>query len=255
MSKLISTAFFSFFQLVLIAQTAFSGDITDRNYINRFGYLQIVKSETNAEAKSKTVKTIYNFGENGYLVEKTVQGKETLTSQYAYDENGNVLEINTKLPNGKLVITEKYKYDNLNRLKESETRRLTENVKITEKMEWIDVNTRHLTHTTHDKDVKILTSYDKYNRPLSEVLEDATLTEWSYWGNIPVMKKVKNGDQIATIERYDFDTEMRIATIETGDLRKNFTYDDRGLLLKTETFDNNDALIASEKYEYVQEAK
>ena len=193
--------FFTLISIVAIAQKPFTGDVTDRDYINRIGFTQIIKTETSDATKGKTVKTTYNFGENGYLTERIVQNTETTTSQFSYDDKGNNIEITTKSSSGKVINSEKYAFDNLNRLSETEIRKTGENIKITERVQWIDENVRHLTRKTNDVETKILTNFDKYNRPISEVLEDATMTEWSYWGNIPVMKKVHNGDVINTIER------------------------------------------------------
>jgi hypothetical protein len=255
MFKLHLAAIFSLFQIISLAQKPFSGDVTERDYINRFGYAQITKTESGETPQSMPIKTLFNFGENSFLTTKIVQGKEVLTSQYTYDENGNVLEITTKNASGKLFRSEKYAYDKLNRLKDAESLWVAGNVKKTEKAMWLEDGSRHVTRMANDKEVKILTNFDKYNRPLTEIVEDGSLTEWSYMGNMPVMKKYKIGETITNIERYDFDAANRISSIENNQIRKVFQYDDKNLLLKTETFDTNGLKIAWEKYEYSFDAK
>jgi hypothetical protein len=255
MFKLQLVAIFSIFQFILTAQKPFTGDVTDRDYLNRFGYTQITKSESGETAQGKPVKTIFTFGENSFLITKTMQGKETLTSDYKYDDNGNVLEIITKNANGKLYSTEKHVYDKQNRLKESEINQVADKTKTTEKAIWLEDGSRHLTRITNDKEVKFLTNFDKFNRPLTEFAEGGSATVWAYVGNLPVLKKYKMGETITNIERYDFDSENRISTIENNQIRKVFTYDSSNLLLKTETFDTNGLKIGWEKYEYSFEAK
>ncbi len=255
MFKLHLVAIFSIFHVMSFAQKPFTGDVTERDYINRFGYMQIIKTESSETTQGKVVKTIFTFGENSLLATKTVQDKEVLTSQYSYDDKDNIVEIATKNANGKLYSFEKYGYDKLNRLKESETRQMGDNSKKTEKILWLEDDTRHLTRWNNDKEVKILTNFDKYNRPLSELVDDGSGTEWLYLGILPVMKKYKMGESLLNIERYDFDTENCIATIENTQIRKIFHYDNAGLLLKAETFDTNGVMIGWEKYEYAFDAK
>lgn len=255
MIKLQLAAFFSFFSIILVAQKPFTGDVTERDYINRFGYTQITKSESSEITQGTAIKTLYTFGENGFLRTKTVQNKEVLTSQYTYDDNGNVLEITTKNANGKLYTSEKYGYDKLNRVKESDIHHVADNNKTTEKVMWLEDETRHLTRFTKDKEVKYLTNFDKFNRPLSELVDDGSGTEWAYSDILPVMKKYKMGESILSIERYDFDTENRIAVIENAQIRKVFIYDNSNLLIKTEIFDTNGVKIGWETYEYAFEAK
>ena len=255
MSKGLLTAFITFFHIILIAQKPFTGDVTDRDYLNRFGYTQITKSESGETTQGKVVKTVFIFGENSFLTTKTVQGKTVLTSQYTYDDNGNTTEITTNMANGKLHSLEKYIYDNQNRLKESEINQVVDNIKTTEKTMWLEDGSRHMTRITNDKELKLLTNFDKYNRPLTEFMESGSATEWSYMGILPVMKKYKMGETITNVERYDFDSENRISTLENNQIRKVFTYNSSNLLLKAETFDTNGVMIEWEKYEYSFDSK
>jgi hypothetical protein len=255
MLKLHFVAIFSIFQLILLAQKPFSGDVTERDYINRFGYAQVTKTESGETPKGTSIKTIFTFGENSFLNTKTVQGKEVLTSQYTYDDNGNVLEITTKNASGKLVSTGKYAYDQQNRLKNSDMQLVVDNVKKTENVMWLEDGSRHLTRLINNIEVKILTNFDNYNRPLTEIMEDGSVTEWAYMGAIPVMKKYKMGENIVDVERYDYDASNRISTIENNQIRKVFTYDLNNLLLKTETFDTNGVKIGWEKYDYSFDSK
>jgi hypothetical protein len=249
------TALLCFFYTISLAQKPFTGDVTDRDYLSRFGYTQITKTESGETAQSKPIKTVFTFGENNFLTTKTVEGKEILVSEYKYDDDGNTLEVTTKTANGKVFNTEKYAYDKQNRLKEAEINQPVANIKTIEKILWLEDATRHLTRTSNNKEVKILTSFDENNRPLSEFQEDGSATVWMYMGVLPVMKKSKMGETITNIERYDFDAFKRISTIENNQIRKVFTYNTANVLLKTETFDTNGSLIAWEKYEYSLESK
>jgi YD repeat-containing protein len=255
MLKLQFVAIFSIFQLISWAQKPFSGDVSERDYINRFGYAQVTKTESGDSPNGSVVKTVFTFGENGVLGTKTVHGKEILTSQYTYDDNGNVLEVTTKNASGKPVSIEKYAYDQQSRLKNADTQLVADNVKKTETVMWLEDGSRHMTRLVNNKEVKILTNFDKYNRPLTEILEDGSVTEWAYTGTIPAMKKYKKGETILNVERYDYDASNRISTIENNQIRKVFTYDANNLLLKTETFDTNGVKIGWEKYEYSFDSK
>jgi hypothetical protein len=248
-------AILCFFNTCVLAQKPFTGDVTDRDYLNRFGYTQITKTESGETAQSKPIKTVFTFGENNFLTTKTVEGKDVLVSEYKYDDNGNTVEVTTKTANGKLFSSEKYAYDKQNRLKEAEINQAAASVKTTEKIMWLEDATRHTTRTTNNKEVKILTSFDENNRPLSEFQEDGSATVWMYMGVLPVVKKYKMGEIITNIERYDFDAFKRISTIENNQIRKVFTYNTANVLLKTETFDANGILIGWEKYEYSFESK
>ena len=133
----LTTALLCFFYTCALAQKPFTGDVTDRDYLNRFGYTQITKTESGETAQSKPIKTVFTFGENNFLATKTVEGKDVLVSEYKYDDNGNTVEVTTKTANGKHVSTEKYAYDKQNRLKDAEINQVVAGVKTTEKIIWL----------------------------------------------------------------------------------------------------------------------
>ncbi len=232
------------------AQTAFMGDVTDYAYINRYAFTQVVSTLKEQDKTPRVI--IYSFGENNKLVEKKEQqGKRTLIWQYAYDNNWNVTETK-KVMNDELVSVEKCTYDAENRLAYTATLRIEEKDSITEHITWVDTTTRHCKRFDGFKEVPTMTTFDEKKRPVNEVKTDGSGLEWAYVDDLLVMRKVKGDKQsIKDIDRYDYDNENRLRSIENALTQKTFHYDNSGLLTKIQVFDENGLMIGWEKFEYV----
>jgi hypothetical protein len=245
-------AFFAFILLSLSinAQTAFMGDVTDYGYINRFAFTQVVSTYKEQDKTPRVI--IYSFGENNKLVEKKEQqGKRTMAWSYKYDHNWNILETR-KTINEELVSIEKCAYDTANRLSQSTLFRVEEKDSLTETIQWLDANTRHSKHFDGFKEVLTMTIFDEKKRPINEVKIDGSGCEWAYVDDLLVMRKAKGANNtLKDIDRYDFDNENRIRSIENSQVQRTFHYDNSGLLTKIQVFDDNGLMIGWEKFEYV----
>lgn len=229
----------------------FVGDVTDKEYVKMQKVKEIVKTDSSASTLSQTRVTVYKFNEDGLLIEKKEEGKETLLTRFIYDKNGNLTESATLRPDGSIYSIEKMSYDNKNRLSESEIRLIAEKMTIKDNIEWVDERTRHTTRVRNGETMRFLSVFDEQNRIVDQTFDNGSGNNWIYDGAALIMKKDKaNGPGSGNIERYEYDNNQRISLIEKVDNRRTFNYDGRGRLISTVTKDDNERTLAFERYEY-----
>ena len=210
-----------------------------------------MKTDSSATTFGQTRVTIYKFNEEGLLVEKKEEGKETLMTHFTYDINNNMTESATLRPDGSIYSIEKMTYDNNNRLSESEIRRTAEKMTIKDNIEWVDERTRHTTRVRNGETMRFLSVFDEQNHIVDESFDNGRGNVWIYDGAVLMMKKNKpNGPGGGDIERYEYDDNQRISLIENANNRRAFNYDGRGRLISTVTKDDNERTLAFERYEY-----
>ena len=226
----------------------FMGDVLDKDYVKNNNLTQIIKTDSSEATQGMVWRTLYKFNAEGLVVEKKEEGKETLTTVYTYDKNGNMTESKTNRPDGSMYVSEKMVYDVKNRLQESVIRKLAEKVTITDKVEWVDENTRHTTRVTNGTTTRFLNAYDDKKHLIDETFENGKGITWVYDGDLLLMQKQKGG--APNIERYEYDDKQRVNLIENNYSRKAFNYDSAGRLISTNKKDENERTIAWERYEY-----
>ena len=226
----------------------FVGDVTDKDYVKQQKIKEIVKTDSSANTLGQTRVTIYKFNEEGLLIEKKEEGKETLMTRFVYDENGNLKEAATLKADGSIHSIEKMGYDDKGRLNESEIRRTAEKMTIKDNIEWVDARTRHTTRVKNGETMRFLSVFDEQNRIVDETFDNGSGSNWIYDGAVLMMKK--NKANAPDIERYEFDNQQRISLIENANNRRTFNYDGRGRLISTVIKDVNERTLAFERYEY-----
>jgi hypothetical protein len=115
-SFVFTLASFSFGQKVF-----FMGDVTDKNYVKKYKIEQVALLEIKTGLKKEPRAVIFQFDENGVLIEKRESEASVLVTEFKYNKKGNLEKMVTKTEGDKVISESENLYDNLNRLKESVT--------------------------------------------------------------------------------------------------------------------------------------
>lgn len=232
----------------------FMGDVTDKNYVKKYKIEQVALLEVKTGSKKEPRAVIYQFDENGVLVEKRESEASVLVTEFKYNKKGNLEKTVTKTDGDKVVSESENSYDAQNRLKESVTS--NGEVKTTEKITWVDETTKQTERTAGKETTKFLSVYDTKNRLIDESFAGGKSSTWHYdtEGSL-IMKRMKGNGEIQEVEQYIYDTSKRLSRIENGVYTKTFFYNEKGLLEMVKLEDDNGKLISSERYEYVLKEK
>jgi hypothetical protein len=232
----------------------FMGDVTDKNYVKKYKIEQVALLEIKTGSKKEPRAVIYQFDENGVLIEKRESEASVLVTEFKYNKKGNLEKTVTKTDGDKVVGEAENQYDAQNRLKESAS--LQGDVKTIEKITWVDEQTKQTERTVGKETTKFLSVYDGKNRLIDESFVGGKNSTWHYdtEGGL-IMKRMKGNGEIQEIEQYVYDGAKRLSRIENGIYTKTFFYNEKGLLEIVKLEDDNGKVISTERYEYVLKAK
>jgi YD repeat-containing protein len=251
LSKVFTVSFITLFCSFGFGQkTFFMGDITDKNYLKKHKIEQVALLEIKAGSKKEPRAVIYQFDENGVLIEKRESETTLLVTEYKYNKKGYLEKTVTKIDGEKVVGESENQYDAQNRLKETVSAQ--GEVKMSEKVTWIDETTKQTERTAGKETTKFLSKYDAKNRLIDESFADGKSATWHYDSDGSLlMKRTKGYEEIQEVEQYVYDTAKRLSRIEKGIYTKTFFYNEKGLLETVKLTDDNGKVLSTERYEYV----
>jgi hypothetical protein len=255
LSKILTFLFVAFFCSFSFGQKHFfMGDVTDKNYVKKYKIEQVALLEIKAGSKKEPRAVIYQFDDNGVLIEKRESESAVLVTEFKYNKKGNLEKTVTKTDDDKVVGESEYQYDAQNRLKESAA--LQGDVKTIEKIIWVDEQTKQTERTEGQETTKFLSVYDGKNRLIDESFINGKSSTWHYdtEGGL-IMKRIKGNGEIQEVEQYVYDATKRLSRIENGIFTKTFFYNEKGLLETVKLEDDNGKVITTERYEYVLKEK
>jgi YD repeat-containing protein len=258
LSKVFTFSFATLFCSFGFSQkTFFMGDVTDKNYLKKYKIEQVALLEIKSSAKDLKKEpraVIYQFDENGVLIEKRESETTVLVTEYKYNKKGYLEKTVTKTDGEKVVGESENQYDAQNRLKESAS--MQGDVKTSEKITWIDETTKQIERTVGKETIKFLAKYDAKNRLVDESFADGKSATWHYDSDGSLlMKRTKKYDEIQEVEQYVYDATKRLSRIENGIYTKTFSYNEKGLLETVKVEDDNGKVLSTERYEYVTNDK
>jgi YD repeat-containing protein len=255
LSKIMTFLFVALFCSFSFGQKYFfMGDVTDKNYVKKYKIEQVALLVIKTGSKKEPRAVIFQFDENGVLIEKRESEAAVLVTEFKYNKKGNLEKTITKTEGDKAVSESENLYDAQNRLKESVTS--NGDSKTSEKITWVDETTKQTERTTGKETIKFLSVYDTKNRLIDESFANGKNTTWHYdTEGLLIMKRMKGNGEIQEIEQYVYDTAKRLSRIENGIYNKTFFYNEKGLLETVKLEDDNGKLISSERYEYVLKEK
>jgi hypothetical protein len=251
LSKILTFLFVALFCSFSFGQKYFfMGDVTDKSYVKKYKIEQVAVLEIRDGSKKEPRAVIYQFDENGILIEKRESESSVLMSEYKYSKKGNLERIVVKNDAEKIQSESEYQYDAQNRLKETVTAQ--GEVKTTEKITWIDETTKQTMREIGKETIKFLSKYDSKNRLIDESFANGKSSTWHYDADGSLlMKRIKGNDEIQEVEQYVYDAAKRLSRIENGIYTKSFFYNEKGLLEIVKTQDDNGKILSTERYEYV----
>ena len=251
LSKFLTVSFIALSCSFSFGQKAFfMGDVTDKNYIKKYKIEQVALLEIKSGSKKEPRAVIFQFDENGVLVEKRESETAVLVTEYKYNKKGYLEKTVTKTDGDKVVGESENQYDAQNRLKESAS--MQNDVKTSEKITWIDETTKQTERTVGKETTKFLSKYDVKNRLIDESFADGKSATWHYDSDGSLlMKRIKGYDEVQEVEQYVYDAAKRLSRIENGIYTKTFFYNEKGLLEMVKMEDDNGKVISTERYEYV----
>jgi hypothetical protein len=250
LSKFLTVSFALFCSFSFGQKAFFMGDVTDKNYLKKHKIEQVALLEIKSGAKKEPRAVIYQFDENGVLIEKRESETAVLVTEYKYNKKGYLEKTVTKTDGEKVVGESENQYDAQNRLKESAS--MQTDVKTIEKITWIDETTKQTERTVGKETTKFLSKYDVKNRLIDESFADGKSATWHYDSDGSLlMKRIKGNDEVQEVEQYVYDTAKRLSRIENGIYTKTFFYNEKGLLETVKVEDDNGKVISTERYEYV----
>jgi hypothetical protein len=255
LSKILTFLFVAFFCSFSFGQKYFfMGDVTDKSYVKRYKIEQVALLEIKSGSKKEPRAVIYQFDENGVLIEKRESEASVLVTEFKYNKKGNLEKTVTKTDGEKVVGESENQYDAQNRLKESAA--MQGDVKTIEKITWVDEQTKQTERMVGKETTKFLSVYDGKNRLIDESFVNGKSSTWHYdtEGGL-IMKRIKGNGEIQEIEQYVYDTSKRLSRIENGIYTKTFFYNEKGLLETVKLEDDNGKVITTERYEYVLKEK
>jgi hypothetical protein len=251
LSKVLTFLFVSVLCSISYGQKSFfMGDVTDKNYVKKYKIEQVALLENKTGSKKEPRAVIYQFDENGVLIEKRESEAVVLVTEYKYNKKGNLERTVTKTDGEKIVSESENIYDAQNRLKESNS--LNGDVKTSEKITWVDEFTKQTERTVGKETIKFLSQYDGKNRLIDESFANGKSSTWHFdTEGFLIMKRIKGNGEIQEVEQYVYDATKRLSRVENGIYTKTFFYNEKGLLETVKLEDDNGKIISTERYEYI----
>jgi hypothetical protein len=255
LSKILTFLLVAFFCSFSFGQKYFfMGDVTDKSYVKKYKIEQVALLEIKSGSKKEPRAVIYQFDDNGVLIEKRESEASVLVTEFKYNKKGNLEKTVTKTDGDKVVGESEIQYDAQNRLKELAA--MQGDVKTIEKITWVDEQTKQTERMVGKETTKFLSVYDGKNRLIDESFVNGKSSTLHYdtEGGL-IMKRMKGNGEIQEIEQYVYDAAKRLSRIENGIFTKTFFYNEKGLLETVKLEDDNGKVISTERYEYVLKEK
>jgi YD repeat-containing protein len=228
----------------------FMGDVTEKNYVKKNKIEQVALLEVKTGSKKEPRAVIFQFDENGVLLEKRESEATVLVTEFKYNKKGNLEKTVTKTDADKVLTESEYVYDAQNRLKELVS--LNGDEKTSDKITWVDESTKQTERTSSKETIKFLSQFDAKNRLIDESFANGKSSTWHYdTEGLLIMKRTKGNGEVIEVEQYVYDASKRLSRIENGIYTKTFFYNEKGLLETVKLEDDNGKLISTERYEYV----